>query len=182
MRNKTTFYLVFCALFAALTAVASQISIPIQPVPINLATWAVFMAGAVLGAKFGALSQTIYVLLGAVGLPVFGSFSGGIHVIVGPTGGYIIGYIAAAWLIGFLSERLGKRVLPLIISMTSGIALCYLLGTVWFMFVTKTSLWVSLTLCVFPFLIGDAAKIAAAVAVVPQLGRAFQKTAAGRPI
>ena len=168
-------------MFAALTAVTSQISIPIQPVPINLATLSVFIAGAVLGAKSGALSQAVYVLLGAVGLPVFAGFSGGAHVIVGPTGGYILGYIAAAWLVGILSEKLGRRVLPLVISMISGLALCYLMGTAWFVFVTKTGTWASLTLCVFPFLIGDIAKIAVATAVIPQLGRIFQKTAAGKP-
>lgn len=180
MKNKTIIQFVFCALFAALTAVVSQFSIPIGPVPINLATLSVFIAGAVLGAKYGALSQFVYVMLGAVGLPVFAGFSGGAHVIVGPTGGYLIGYIAAAWLVGVLVTRFGASVLALVIAMVAGLALCYLMGTIWFMMVTKTALWASLTLCVFPFLIGDAVKIAVTAALIPQLNKAFHKTLAGQ--
>lgn len=182
IKNNMTFQLVFCALFAALTAVLSQFSIPIGPVPINLATLSVFIAGAVLGAKFGALSQLVYVLLGAAGLPVFAGFRGGVHVIVGPTGGYILGYIAAAWLVGLISRHFGGKILGLLVSMVAGLLLCYLLGTVWFIIVTKTGLWASLTLCVLPFLIGDAVKIAAAITVVPQLNKAFTKTVAGQAV
>lgn len=176
MKNKTTLNLVFCGLFAALTAVTSQIAIPIGPIPINLATFSVFLAGAVLGAQYGALSQAVYVLLGVVGLPVFAGFRGGAQAIVGPTGGYIIGYIAAAWTIGLLSKQAGKKIPLMIGCLAAGLAVCYLLGTAWFMFATKTGLWASLMLCVFPFLIGDAAKIAAAVAVIPQLTKAMQKS------
>jgi biotin transport system substrate-specific component len=179
MRNKATLYLTFCALFAALTAVASQISVPMQPVPINLATFSVYLAGAVLGARGGAISQSVYVLLGAAGLPVFAQFRGGFHVILGPTGGYIIGYVAAAWLVGFLTERLGRGTLRRVLSMIAGMALCYLLGTVWFILLTKTGLWAALTMCVFPFLIGDAVKIAAAAVMAPRLRTAFQKTTQG---
>ncbi|HEX3037699.1 MAG TPA: biotin transporter BioY [Oscillospiraceae bacterium] len=182
MKNKSILSLTYCALFAALTAILSQVSIPIGPVPINLATLSVVIAGSVLGAKYGALSQFVYVLLGAAGLPVFAGFRGGIHAIVGPTGGYILGYIAAAWLVGQISRRFGGKIVYLIVSMAAGIALCYVLGTVWFMTVTKTGLWASLMLCVFPFLIGDAAKIAVAVALVPQLRKVFQKTFAGQAI
>lgn len=179
MRNNI-YLLTFCALFAALTAVASQVSVPIQPVPINLATFSVCLAGAVLGARGGALSQLIYVLLGVVGLPVFAQFRGGFHVILGPTGGYIIGYVAAAWLVGFLTEQPGGgTVRRRILSMTAGMALCYLLGTVWFILLTKTGLWAALTMCVFPFLLGDAAKIAAAVAMASRLRAVFRKVAQG---
>ena len=80
----------FCALFAALTAILSQIAIPIGPVPINLATLAVFIAGGLMGPVWGAVSMIVYVALGAVGVPVFAMFTGGISIIVGPTGGYII--------------------------------------------------------------------------------------------
>ena len=104
MKKVNTLNLVFCALFAALTAVLSQFAIPIGPVPINLATMSLFIAGAVLGSKLGGLSQLVYVLLGAAGLPVFSEFSGGLQIIAGPTGGYIIGYIATAWIVGFITE------------------------------------------------------------------------------
>ncbi|WP_195984983.1 biotin transporter BioY [Clostridium sp. D33t1_170424_F3] len=172
-KQNTTRNLVLCALFVALTAVLSQIAIPVQPVPINLATLSVMLAGGVLGAKNGAVSQAVYVLMGAIGLPVFSSFSGGIGIVAGPTGGYIIGYIAAAWLIGLLAGRCGGKVWQLALVMTAGELLCYLLGTAWFMIFTGTGLLESLLLCVVPFLLGDAAKIVVASLLVPALNRAL---------
>jgi biotin transport system substrate-specific component len=149
--------LILCALFAALTAVCSMISIPLPftPVPINLATLSVFLAGGILGSKGGAISQLVYVALGAVGLPVFHSFTGGFGIIAGPTGGYLIGYIAGAWLIGFMTEKLGHGFYMNLVSMTAGLAVCYTLGTIWFMRLTSTGLAAALMLCVVPFLIGD---------------------------
>ena len=167
-RLEKTRNLILCALFAALTAVLSQIAIPIQPVPVNLATFSVFVAGGVLGAKRGAISQAVYVLLGAVGLPVFSSFSGGMGILFGPTGGYIVGYVAAAWLVGLLSARCHGKAYWFALSMAGGLALCYLLGTAWYMVV-------SLLLCVVPFLPGDAAKIAVAALLVPVLRKTLSK-------
>lgn len=174
-RLEKTRSLILCALFAALTAVLSQIAIPIQPVPVNLATFSVFVAGGVLGAKRGAASQGIYVLLGAIGLPVFSSFRGGLGTLVGPTGGYIVGYIAAAWLVGLLSARCREKGYWFALSMVGGLALCYLLGTAWYMAVAHTGLVESLLLCVVPFLPGDAAKIAVAALLVPVLRKALSK-------
>ena len=93
-----------CALFAALTAVCSQVMIPLPftPVPVNLALLAVFACGGVLGAKKGAVAMLVYILLGAIGAPVFVGFSGGIGVLAGPTGGYIVGYLPAAVIFGLL--------------------------------------------------------------------------------
>ena len=163
--------MILCALFAALTAVCSMISIPLPftPVPINLATLSVFLAGGLLGSRYGALSQLVYVLLGAIGLPVFHSFTGGLSILTGPTGGYIIGYIAAAWLIGFLIEKLGNDFYKIIISMIEGLIICYTLGTLWFMYITSTGLTAALMMCVVPFLIGDAIKIIAAAILVKRL-------------
>jgi biotin transport system substrate-specific component len=165
--------MILCALFAALTAVCSMISIPLPftPVPINLATLSVFLAGGLLGSKYGFLSQLVYVILGAVGLPVFHNFSGGLGIITGPTGGYIIGYAAAAWLIGFLAEKLGREFYKNIIGMTAGLAVCYGLGTLWFMVLTSTGFAAALIMCVVPFLIGDAVKIAAGAILVKKLHR-----------
>lgn len=163
--------MILCALFAALTAVCSMISIPLPftPVPINLATLSVFLAGGLLGSRYGALSQLVYVILGAAGLPVFHSFTGGLGILTGPTGGYIIGYIAAAWLIGFMSEKLGHGFLKNIISMIAGLAVCYALGTMWFMYITSTGLPAAVIMCIVPFLIGDAIKIAAGALLVNKL-------------
>jgi biotin transport system substrate-specific component len=127
---------------------------------------AVFMAGGILGAKYGALSQVVYILLGAVGLPVFAGFRAGVSVLAGPTGGYILGYVAAACVIGLLCGRVKRSgILGTVIlaaSMILGILVCYALGTAWFMYATNTPLLAALGMCVFPFLIGDALKIVAA--------------------
>jgi biotin transport system substrate-specific component len=173
MKKNTTFELVACAMFAALTAVFSQFAIPIGPVPINLATLSVFLAGGILGMTGGLVSQVVYILLGAVGLPVFAGFSGGISVIVGPTGGYIIGYAAAAWLVGLIVDKFGRKPLPLAVSMVAGLAVCYSLGTAWFMIVTKRALWDSLAICVFPFLLGDALKIAVATVLTNRVAAIY---------
>ena len=103
--------MILCGLFAAITAVCSFITIPLgfTPVPINLGTLAVFLTGGILGKKYGTISMTVYVLLGAAGVPVFAGFRAGISVLAGPTGGYIIGYIVAVFIIGVLADVLVKR-------------------------------------------------------------------------
>jgi len=163
--------MILYALFAALTAICSMISIPLPftPIPINLATLSIFLAGGLLGAKGGTVSQTVYVLLGAVGLPVFHSFTGGLGVLTGPTGGYIIGYIVAAFMIGFMINKIGYRYVWISISMIVGIAACYALGTLWFIVSTHTGLAEALMLCVVPFLIGDAIKIVIGTVLVKKL-------------
>ncbi|HWQ77584.1 MAG TPA: biotin transporter BioY [Anaerovoracaceae bacterium] len=165
--------MILCALFAALTAVCSMISIPLPftPVPVNLATLSVFLAGGLLGSRDGAVSQGIYVILGAVGVPVFHSFTGGLGILTGPTGGYIIGYIAAAWLTGFMIEKLGQSFMKNILSMIAGLAACYALGTLWFMYIMSTELAAALMMCVVPFLAGDALKILAGSILVKKLHR-----------
>lgn len=166
---KKTVVLIFCALFAALTAVCSQIAIPMVPVPVNLAMLSVFVAGGFLGAKYGALSQFVYVALGAVGVPVFSSFRGGFGVLVGPTGGYIIGYIAAAFVTGLIIQHFNARLPFIVAAMITGLLVCYTLGTAWFMFSTNNGLVQSLMLCVVPFLVGDALKIVVATTLVHRL-------------
>lgn len=176
--SKTT-YLTLCGLFAALMAICSLIVIPLgfTPVPVSLGTLGVFLAGGVLGKKYGTISMVVYVLLGAVGIPVFAGFRGGIGVLAGPTGGYIIGYIAAAFIIGLLIEKLvpassSERVKELLIyavAMIAGLFVCYLLGTLWFMISTHTGAWAALVSCVFPFLPGDGLKIIAGALLVRRL-------------
>ena len=90
----TTYELVLCALCAAVTCILAPISVPLAgEVPISLATFAVLLSGILLGGRFGAISQLVYVLLGSVGVPVFAGWTGGIGITLGVTGGYIIGYI-----------------------------------------------------------------------------------------
>ncbi len=157
------------ALFAALTAVFSQIAIPTPwMIPVNLATCSVFLAGALLGARWGMASQFIYLALGLCGIPVFSGFRGGAQVLLGPTGGYIVGYVLAALVVGLFAERWTFRG-GLVLSMTCGLILCYALGTVWFMIATASTLSHALTLCVLPFLLGDALKILTAAILCKRL-------------
>lgn len=157
--RKKTLSITMCALFTALTAVCSQIQISLPQIPINLALFAVFMAGAILGAGYGAMSMITFVLLGAVGVPVFAGAKGGLAAVTGATGGYIIGYIVCAFLTGFIIKYTSDKVYMMIIAMVIGLAACYTLGTIWFIIISGNSLKVSLTYCVYPFLLGDAIKI-----------------------
>ena len=166
--------LILCALFAALTAICSQIAIPLQPVPLNLATLSVYLAGGVLGGAYAALSQVVYVLLGMAGVPVFSSLRGGLAVLAGPTGGYIAGYILSALVIGLMAARRGKW-WQLALALLAGTAVCYALGTAWYMLMSGAPLGSALGLCVLPFLPGDAVKIAVAVALIPQLKRGLAR-------
>ena len=154
--------LVLAALMTALTAVCSQIQIPLPMIPINLALFAVHMSGALLGAKLGALSMAAYALLGAMGVPVFAGFAAGPAALFGKSGGYILGYMLCAAIVGILSRKLGFTFKGLVLSMLAGLAVCYAFGTIWFMVLTGMNLMTSLTYCVLPFLPGDAVKIALA--------------------
>lgn len=178
-RTKTT-YMALCGLFAALTAICSWISIPLgfTPVPVNLATLAVFLAGGLLGPKYGTLSLTVYTLIGAVGAPVFSGFRGGFSVLAGPTGGYIIGYIAAAFIAGLICHSLagaasgkGSAVIKCVIGLILALAACYALGTLWFIISTGTGLKAAFVACILPFLPGDALKIIAATILIQKLRR-----------
>lgn len=103
--------MLYAALFAALTAVVSPVKIPLgfTPVPITLQTLMVLLSGAVLGARYGALSQALYLLVGALGLPVFAGGGSGFGAILGPTGGYLLSYPLAAATVGFMKDWKDKR-------------------------------------------------------------------------
>ncbi len=163
--------MVFTAMFAALIAVCSIISIPIGQVPVTLQTFAVCLTAAMLGCKRGTLAVFVYILLGAVGVPVFAGMTGGIGILAGPTGGYIIGFLLTALTVGFAAERFSRKALPLILSMVAGVLACYAVGTVWFMAVYKTGFVEALMLCVVPFLVFDAVKIALAVLLSNRLSK-----------
>lgn len=165
--------MVLCALLAAMTGVLSQIGIPIGEIPINLALFSVYLAGGLLGSYKGAVSMVVYVMMGAVGLPVFSNFRGGLSVLAGPTGGYILGYLFAALVVGMVSTYWGDAFWKMAIGMTGGLALCYLFGTIWFVLLTGKGLAAALSACVIPFLPGDAVKIISAAILVPELKKAI---------
>ncbi|MCD7764154.1 MAG: biotin transporter BioY [Lachnospiraceae bacterium] len=161
-----TIDMVYIAVFAALMAVCSWISIP-TTVPFTLQTFGVFMAVGILGGKRGTLAVLVYILLGAIGLPVFAGFSGGIGALLGTSGGYIVGFLFSALTMWLMENTLGRSTIVQIVSMVIGLIVCYAFGTVWFMAVYTSQtgavgLMTVLGWCIFPFVIPDLVKIALA--------------------
>ena len=180
----STYDLVLCALCASVTCILAPLSIPLAgEVPISLATFAVMLSGVLLGARLGALSQLIYVLLGSVGVPVFAGWTGGIGITLGMTGGYIIGYIPMAFVTGLLYFRFGRnesgarKYIVMFVSMVLATAVLYILGTAWFIAQTKMTVGASVAACVIPFLPGDLIKILAVMLAAPPIETALKRTA-----
>ena len=137
--KSKTYDLVYIAVFAVLMAVCSWISVP-TAVPFTLQTFAVFMAVGVLGGRRGTMSVALYIILGAVGVPVFAGMTGGIGILTGTTGGYIVGFLFSALVMWTMEKIPGKKSVIQILSMAVGLIVCYAFGTVWFMAVyMKTS-------------------------------------------
>ena len=165
----------FIAMFAVMIAVCSWISVPLT-VPITLQTFGVFAALGVLGGKKGTIAVIVYVLLGAVGLPVFAGFKLGIGTLLGTTGGYIIGFVLSGIVYWAITDKFGTKLAVTVIAMALGLMVCYAFGTAWFMIVYTRSkgavtLWSALGWCVFPFIIPDAIKIALAILVSERVGK-----------
>ena len=132
--RQKTLDMVYIAIFAVIIAVCSWISVPMV-VPFTLQTFGVFCAVGLLGGKRGTLSVLIYVLLGAVGVPVFAGFSSGIGTLFGVTGGYIMGFIFTALIYWLITAIFGKKLWAIILGMVLGLLACYAFGTIWFMVV-----------------------------------------------
>jgi len=176
--NTKVLDLVYISIGAALIAICSWISIP-TAVPFTLQTFAVFFVLLSLGGERGTLATLVYVLLGAVGVPVFAGFSGGIGVLLGSTGGYIIGFLFTGIIYIIFTKFVSKKIVVKIIALVLGLAVCYAFGTAWFMNVyTKTSgevgLLTVLGWCVFPFIIPDLLKLALAVVIVKRIEPAIK--------
>jgi len=169
MKKTRTTYLVLCAIFAALSSLLGQIAIPIGPVPVAMTHVSVFLAAGLLGAKYGTVSQIVYVLMGAVGIPVFSGFTGGVGTIAGPLGGFIAGYIGCAFVTGIIIDRFGSSLKVLFIAMYVGWAVTYACGIPWFMYVTGMELYAALPVCLLPFLPGDLLKTILSAALVRRL-------------
>lgn len=161
---------IYVAMFTAIIAVSAQISIP-TAIPFTLQTLGVFVAGAMLGWKRSTLSVFIYILLAVVGVPVLANFSGGFDKVIGITGGYIIGFIFTAFIVGMITDKFGRKTGILIISMVAGLMVCYLFGTVWFCVISQTTFTKAIMLCVVPYLLFDALKIIVATVLVNRLDK-----------
>lgn len=175
-----TISIVYMAMFIALITVCSWISIPVG-IPFTLQTFAMFVTIGLIGTKRGTISIALYVLLGAVGVPVFSGFKGGFSTLLGPTGGYIIGFVIGGFVTGIIIDLFGKKkdVILLACAMLAGLLVCYAFGTAWFMVVYAQNgsaivLTSALALCVVPFIIPDCLKIALAIFLTRTLCRYTQ--------
>lgn len=178
VKNKTR-DLCYISIFTALLAICSWLAIP-TAVPFTLQTFAVFLAVGMLGGKRGACAIIVYILLGAVGVPVFQGFTGGPGILLGNTGGYIIGFLCSALAMWGMQRLLGERPWVLGLSMLAGLLICYAFGTLWFMAVyTQTTGAIAfgtvLGWCVAPFFLPDLLKIALAYMLTRRLGKAIRK-------
>lgn len=161
--------MVYASLMATLTAVGAYIAIPIGPVPIVLQNLFVMLAGLLLGGRWGLTSVGVYLLAGAIGLPVFAGGTGGLGKFVGPTGGYLLGFAAAAYVIGIISERGKGRVVIDVLAMVAGMFIIYIVGVSWLKVVTGMSISKVITVGMLPFLPGDVLKIAIAIPIAKAL-------------
>jgi len=160
--------LVFAA--AALTALAAQwrIDLPFTPVPITGQTFAVLLSGAALGMTLGFAGQLVYVAVGALGMPVFAGGEGGWDIVTGTTAGYLVGFIVAAGLIGYMAERRQDRTFPtMFTAFVIGSTVIYTCGVIGLMIVADLGFVAAFELGVSPFLVGDILKGAAAGILLP---------------
>ena len=163
--------MVLSSLFAALTAVGALIALPIGPVPIVLQNFFVMLMGLLLGPRWGLAGVGVYLLAGALGLPVFAGGASGLARLAGPTGGYLVGYLPCVALIGWIAVRgRGHRVMDAL-AVVCGTAVLYACGVFWLQTVTGMGIDKALAAGALPFIPGDIAKIIAAVLLAPSLRR-----------
>ena len=158
--NKTkTLQLVICALFAAIMAVSAQVTLPLPTnVPITLQTFGVALCAAVGGSMTGTVSTSVYLLLGAVGLPVFSMMRGGFGMLLGPTGGFLFGFIPLAFFCGIVCKNFAFRIGFSVI----GLLICYLCGALQYCLIAQIGFIESVTVVVLPFMLKDILSVIAA--------------------
>ncbi|OOM74818.1 biotin transporter BioY [Clostridium puniceum] len=150
---------------AALMAIFSQLSIPLPftSVPITLQVFCLVILSVIVGAKVGTLALIVYVIIGTIGLPVFANFHSGFGVLVGPTGGYIVGFIIMAFLIGYASSKQNKFFL--FIASYMGVIIDLLLGTIQLKIVTGMTMQAALISGLYPFILKDFITVTIAVTI-----------------
>jgi len=187
-KNKTLYELyfnsrnVFLDIFMVILSVAflglmANIRVPLWPVPITMQTFGVFAIAFFFGSKKGLLSILAYVLAGIVGLGVFAGYSSGMAVMVGPTGGYIFGFLVAAFFVGYMIEKgYGRDKKSVLLCMVIGNLIIYLFGVIGLrLYFAEFTWWKIMIVGVVPFLIGDTIKILGAVALFPYLWKGTEK-------
>ena len=176
--SEKTRNMVYVALFAVLMAVCAWISVP-AAVPFTMQTFAVFLAVGVLGGRRGTLAVVVYILMGAVGMPVFSHFTGGLGVLFQATGGYILGFLFTALIQWGTEALLGRKPWVRITSMILGLIACYAFGTIWFVILYNRNtgvigLGAALLWCVVPYIIPDLVKMALALTLTRRLRKALK--------
>lgn len=177
-RNKT-YDMVCIAIFAVLMAVCSWIAVP-TTVPFTMQTFGLFLTVGVLGGKRGTLAILIFILLGAVGIPVFSGFTGGLGILFGTTGGYIIGFIFSGLVMWAMEKLIGRKTWALALAMVLAIIVYFTFGTAWFMAVygrTVGPVGLSAVLgwCVLPFVIPDILKMMLALMLSGRLSKIIER-------
>ncbi len=158
--------MVYASMFGALTALGGFIVVPLQPVPVTLQTFFAGLSGVLLCASAGALSQIVYVLLGLIGLPVFAGGKAGLGTLFGPTGGYLIGFIMAAYVGGrIMQARRQPGLFWITLALVAADVVIYIFGTLQLVVVAHLTPLQALLAGVAPFLLGDLLKLLAAVPV-----------------
>lgn len=152
---------------SAVIGLGAQVSVPMIPVPMTLQTLAVVLVGLTVGSRLGVAAVAAYLAQGAAGLPVFAGGMAGAHLLVGPTGGFLVGFLAIAWLAGFAAERgLARGFVATLIVSVLALASVYVPGVLWLQAVTPLDLNGAIAAGALPFLLGDAVKaLIAALAV-----------------
>ena len=174
MQERTTtskaYSMTSIALMAAVICVVGPFTLPIGPVPITLAPLAILLSVYILGTKKGTIALLIYLLIGAVGVPVFSGFTGGVGKLAGPTGGYLIGYIIFALIAGWFIHRFYDKVVIQFLGMVLALAVLYAFGTAWLAYSAGMTFGAALAVGVLPFIVFDLIKIVIAIV----LGRAVR--------
>ena len=167
MKRYKTIDLAIIALVAAVLCILAPVSIPLgfTPIPITFGIFMVVLTGIILGSVRGVICILVYILLGAVGLPVFSGYIGGIQKIIGPTGGYLWGYLILVWMTGFFVKKFYGKWYMVLIGALLGMISCYAFGTIWIMLQLQLSLLEALWAGVIPFLPFDLLKIVIAVLI-----------------
>lgn len=175
-RERAVYDLTMTAVFAAALAVLAPWAVPFGPIPLSLCTWMIYLSAWILSPGRALAAVTVYVLLGAAGLPVFAGFLGGVGRLAGPGGGYILGYLPMSVICALTVQRFGKTRWLSLLGLTLGTVVLYAVGTVWFCMQTGTHAAGAFSVCVLPFLPGDGMKIGAALLLGPVLHRRLSRT------
>lgn len=146
--------MIVAALFAGIIGIMAQLTIPLPLVPITGQTLAVGLAATILGSRYGTISVLVYLAMGAVGMPVFSAMSSGLGVIFGPTGGFLLGFIPAAYITGYYMERTSFKLSHALVANVIGMFVTLAFGTVWLKFIAELSWTAALMAGFVPFLIG----------------------------